>query len=282
MAGSWPSRLELPNGSQPEGIAAGKGRTLYVGSIPTGAVYELDAKTGKRGLAVNPAEGRAAIGLKFDGRRDRLFVAGGPTGKAFVYDEETGGLLKEFQLTDPAAGTFINDVALSKHAAYFTDSRQPTIYAVDRGRKLEGFKAIRLTGFPLVAGQFNLNGIEATRNGRWLLAVQSVTGDLWRIDPTTGEQTKVTLDGYSLTGGDGLLLHGSKKLYVVQNQLNKIAVLKLSKSYTQGRLVDTLTHPELDVPTTIARKGGALYAVNARFGTPDADTAPYWVTRVEK
>lgn len=280
MAASWPSRIDLPNGSRPEGIAAGKGRALYVGSIPTGAVYKLDAKTGQRTVAVEGAAGRAAIGLKFDGRRDRLFVSGGATGKAFVYDEKTGALVKEFQLSAPGQESFINDVALTRRRAYFTDSSQPTIYAVDR--KLNGVTPIGLTGLPMVPGMPNLNGIVASPNGRWLLAVQTATGGLWRIDPRTGEYTKVDLGGYVLTGGDGMLLNGKRRLYVVQNSLNRIAELKLDRNYASGQLRRTLSDPGFDVPTTVARQKGYLFAVNARFGTPEPDKADYWVTRLKR
>ena len=45
----------------------------------------------------------------------------------------------------------------------------------------------------------------------------------------------------------------------------------------------TLTHPDFDVPTTVARRRGTLFLPNARFGTtaPDSpDAADYWVTRL--
>lgn len=71
-----PDRLDLPDGWQPEGIAAGRGSDLYVGSIPTGAVLRLDARTGETTPVVAAQTGRAAIGLKLD-KRGRLFVAGG-------------------------------------------------------------------------------------------------------------------------------------------------------------------------------------------------------------
>ena len=44
---SFPEVIPLPNGWQPEGIAVGNGTTFYVGSIPTGAVYRGDLRTGK-------------------------------------------------------------------------------------------------------------------------------------------------------------------------------------------------------------------------------------------
>ena len=62
-----------------------------------------------------------AVGMKVD-RRNRLFVAGGPRGTASVYDARTGKLLKRYTLT--TAPTFVNDVIVTEHAAYFTDSQQ--------------------------------------------------------------------------------------------------------------------------------------------------------------
>ena len=84
LAKSFPATIALPNGWQPEGIAVGDGSTFYVGSIPTGAVYRGDLRTGKGATLVPGATGRAAIGVEHD--RGRLFVAGGMTGKAFVYN----------------------------------------------------------------------------------------------------------------------------------------------------------------------------------------------------
>ena len=63
--------------------------------------------------------------------------------------------------------------------------------------------------------------------------------------------TAVDLGGASLTAGDGLLVVG-RTLYVVQNQLNTVAVIQLEPSGTSGVLVDRLTSPEFQVPTTVA------------------------------
>ncbi len=150
VAGRGPDRIELPDGYQPEGIAAGKGRSVYVGSIPTGRVLEIDTKTGASEEAVPAREGRAAIGLKYDGSKKRLFVAGGETGKAFVYDARDGDDLAEYQLTPAGLPAFVNDVVLTRRTAYFTDSNQPVIYAVRRD--LSGVRPIRLAGFPLADG----------------------------------------------------------------------------------------------------------------------------------
>ena len=79
---AFPDTIALPNGWQPEGIAIGNGTTFYVGSIPTGAIFRGDLRTGQGAPLVQGATGRAAIGVDFD--RGRLFVAGGSTGTGFV------------------------------------------------------------------------------------------------------------------------------------------------------------------------------------------------------
>jgi sugar lactone lactonase YvrE len=273
-----PDRLDLPDGWQPEGIAAGRGWNLYVGSIPTGAVLRLDARTGETTPVVAGQDGRAALGLKAD-RHGRLFVAGGPTGKAFIYDERTGGDIAQLQLSVPGADTFVNDVALTRETAYFTDSLRSAIYAVDT-KPLGTPRTIELPTIPNEAG-FNLNGIVASPDGRTLLAVQTNAGRLWRIDPAAGTAVQVDLGGAALTNGDGLLLAG-RTLYVVQNQFNQIAVVRLNEDYTAGSVVTTIKSTGFDVPTTIATLRGELYAVNARFGTTDPQSAAYWVTLVRR
>jgi sugar lactone lactonase YvrE len=279
VAGKGPERIALPDGFRPEGIAAGKGKSVYVGSIPTGRVLRINTKTGASREAVPARDEHAAIGLKYAKREDRLFVSGGPTGKAFVYDASSGAELDAFQLTAAGQPTFINDVVLTRKFAYFTDSQQPVIYAVKRD--LSAVRPIALTGFPMTAGN-NLNGIAASRNGRVLLAVQTSEGVLWRIDPATGSHAPVDLHGTELTDGDGLLLINSRTLLVVQNLSNQIAVVKLDRGLRSGRVVRTITHPDFDVPTTVARKRGSLYLPNARFSTPATPDTEYWVTRVSK
>ena len=131
-----------------------------------------------------------------------------------------------------------------------------------------------------VAGQFNLNGIVATENGKTLIAVQSVSRKLLTIDPKTGVAKLIDLGGYDLSNGDGLLLRG-RTLYVVQNRDNKVAVFELSRDLTKATFLRALTDPgNLDVPTTIDRFGGRLYVVNARFGTTTPTDQAYDIVRL--
>jgi sugar lactone lactonase YvrE len=276
--GGWPETIALPNGFRPEGIAIGKEHTFYVGSIPTGAIYRGDLKTGTGAIFIPGQAGRAAIGVEYD--HGRLFVAGGPTGKGFVYSAETGALLTESQLAalpiDAANPTFVNDVALARGGAYFTDSARPFLYRLNR----QGVTALPLTGDISYTTGNNANGIEATRNGKWLIVVQSNLGKLFKVDPRTGVAQEIKLD-QPVVNGDGLLLDGHI-LYVVQNRDNKVAIVVLDRRLTSGRVLTHLTDPDFDVPSTIDEHGHRLYAVNARFTTPPTPTTPYSVVQLDK
>jgi hypothetical protein len=284
---SLPKTIALPTGFQPEGIAI-HGKTFFVGSIPTGAVYS--------GSLRNPADAellvpgvtggsRAAIGVEYDRRHDRLFVAGGPTGKAFVYDADDGSLIKEYQLTDMSP-RFINDVVVTRRGAFFTDSNNQQLYevALGRGGSLPATsETIPLTGDLSFSAGFNLNGIDAAKNGKWLVVVQSNEGKLFRVNPRTGVTRELELTGGDVMTGDGILLQG-KRLFVVQNTMNQIAVIRVDGRLREAAIKRLIKDSLFDVPTTIDDVGhNTLYAVNARFGVPPADrpTAAYNLVRVD-
>jgi len=284
-AQAFPDVIPLPNGFQPEGIAVGTGTTFYVGSIPTGAVYRGDLRTGEGEVLVPAQAGRSSIGLKYDDRTGLLFVAGGMTGYAYIYDGQTGANVAEIQLT--TLPSFINDVVVTRDAAYFTNSFQPELYRVplanNGGLPPEPTSEVIPLGgdYQFTPGGFNANGIDATPNGKTLIIVNSVDGALYNVDPTSGIATRIDLGGGSVPNGDGILLQG-KTLYVVQNVLNQIAVIKLNSDLTSGTIVDTITSSSFRVPTTIAKFGNALYAVNARFDTPPTPNTEYEVVRVTR
>jgi streptogramin lyase len=282
-AKAFPEVIPLPNGWRPEGVEAGKQHTLFVSSIPTGAVRQVDVRTGDQFTLVDPIPGRSAIGLEYDRRSERLFVAGGATGAAYVYDAETGDPIKDYLLT-PAAPRFINDVAFTKHAVYFTDSMQPHLYRLSlghRGALPDAAETVPLGGDYVHQAGFNLNGIVATPNGKTLIVVQSSTASLFKVDAETGVADRIELTGGDAANGDGLLLEG-RTLYVVQNQLNRVAVIRLAADLGSGTVVEHLTHPAFRVPTTIDRVSGRLYLPNARFGVPSPDTAEYEVVNLGK
>ena len=93
----FPSRIDLPSGWMPEGITAGRGNTIYVGSLAGGGVWKGDVRTG-RGDVLVPAWGGAATGVEYEAGANRLWVAGGPTGTVRVYDATSGTLLRQYDV----------------------------------------------------------------------------------------------------------------------------------------------------------------------------------------
>jgi hypothetical protein len=110
--------------------------------------------------------------------------------------------------------------------------------------------------------------------------VQSNTGSLYRVEPQTGEARAIDLGGATLEWGDGILLEGHR-LYVVQNFLNKVAVVDLDPTdFRTGSIEDELTSPGFDVPTAVVRVADRLYLPNARFSTPPTADTPYDIVSV--
>jgi len=277
-AAAFPDTLPLPDGWLPEGIATGTGTTIYSGSRADGSIWKGDLRTGEGEILVD-TDGRVAVGLKVD--RGLLFVAGGPTGDAYVYDAGTGEEVAVLDLTDGSA--FVNDVIVTRDAAWFTDSLSAVLYRValgPGGTPTGEVEPVPLSGdWQQVVG-FNANGVAATPDGRTLLVVNSTTGILYNIDPGTGDAVAVDTGDAALTSGDGILLHG-RTLRVVRNSLNEVVELQLSPDLLSATLIDTLTDPDFDVPTTIALHGSRLYVVNARFSTPPTPATEYNIVLVD-
>lgn len=277
---SFPDLIPLPVGFQPEGIVAGTGNDFYVGSLANGAIYRGDFRSGSGEIFFTPEEPRVAVGLFFDSGTQYLYVAGGPSGNAYVIDTRTGMEVMAFEF----GGGFINDVVVTKDAAYFTDSFAPVIYKVSidpNGNLPEtaDFEALPLSGDFVSVGGFNANGIETTPEGTSLIVVNSGTGKLYLVDPNTGEAVEIDLGLDSVISGDGILLSG-KTLYVVQNFLNEIAVISLAPDYLTGGKTDVLFDDDFQIPTTVTLHGNTLYAVNARFDSPTPESIEYDVVKV--
>jgi hypothetical protein len=275
-----PTTIDFPDEDfDAEGVATGKHDTFYAGSRTNGRIALGDISDGTSEVFVDDPLVDAATGLKADLRHGLLWVAGAGTGQAAVYDLETGGDVVALTLTE--APSFVNDVVVTRDAAYFTDSLSPVIYRVpvsDDG-EVGAPQTIALEG-PAAEFEpgFNLNGIDATPDGRTLLVVNSTKGTLYTVDAATGDSAEIDLGGATVKSGDGILLVG-RTLFVLQNGTqgnpNQIAVVRLRRGLTTGEIVGTVTSTLFENATTLARSGGTLLAVNAQFAPePPNDAEP--------
>ena len=278
---SSPSVIDLPdgnsaNGLAPEGIVSGDGSTFYTGSLTTGQIVVGDYMSGETAyLVTNPAVA-PSVGLAYDNATKFLWAAGGPSGSAAVYDSRTGTAVNTYDF----GGGFVNDAIVAGDSVFFTDSFAPFLYRVAADGS-DGVDVISLGGPAAVFVQgFNINGIEATADGKTLILVNTAKGELYTVDPESGESASIDLGGEFVSSGDGILLEG-RTLYVMQNSLNQIAKIKLSGDLTSGQIVDMITDPAFSIPTTIASKGSKIAAVNAvDFGQSPFDD--YAVVLVDK
>ena len=265
----------------PEGISYQEETgDFFVSSTTDGTIFRGNAglDEGDAEVFLEPGnDGReTAVGLKVD-EEGRLFVAGGDTGRIFVYDAASRELLRALDTPDSEM-TFINDVAVAPDgSAYFTDSMRPTLFRVpvapDGGvGDIESW--LDLEGTPIEYGEgFNLNGIAATGDGRYLLTVQSNTGNLYRVDTGSREVTQVDLGGEVLTGGDGILLDG-QTLYVVRGRDGVIVPVELAEDFASGEVGEGFSDPSFARPTTIARFDDRLLVVNSQFDRRESGESP--------
>jgi hypothetical protein len=295
QADSRPAVIPLPNGFSPEDITAGPHHTFFTGSLATGAIYRGSFSTGKGSLLVPSATGpTTGLFLERKHGHDRLWAAGGPSGQARVYDATTGALLRTYQLADPASGTFVSDVVVTDHAAYYTDAFLQQMFVIPFGRHSHdalpaamAARTVMLTGdVSYVPGPntFNLNGLAAF--GNMLVSAQTVTGRFFRIDPRSGMTREIPVrdmsgDMVTVDGADGIAQRGHT-LYVAQNFPEKLATVRIADNLRSARLVDVASSPRLDIPSSVEFDRGHLFGLNARFTTPPSPSTTYDVVRVRR
>jgi sugar lactone lactonase YvrE len=263
--------IVLPDASSAEGIALGRGTTFYAGELFGGDIYRGDLQRGTVERLVDAPAGQMAVGLKVDDASGLLFVAGGFSGQGYVFDAITGAAVATYQFGTPGE-SLINDVVITQDGAWFTDSAQATLYFVPiDSTGLPGpFSTLALTGPAAdTSGEFNLNGIAATSNGRTLIVAHSTTEALYTVDPMTGASALLV----SVPGPDGIL-YESGRLWVAQPFLNQVTRLRPSADLTGAVVEEVITSDLFQTPTTVAIHGSRLAVINAKFDTglpPTAD-----------
>jgi hypothetical protein len=295
---NWPEAISIPTGFEAEGIELGKGDEFFVGAFSfssffgaafefphepsafAGAIYKGSLRTGEGAILVPPT-GKPVGGLSYDPRTDYLYAATGHSGGVHtgsywdqgvvVYDASSGALVTEMIFGD---GIVINDILVTRTGVYCTDSINANVYKVvlEHGGRIPStpvVEVIHMPDFEMAAG-FNANGLVGDFDGRHLVIVNTSTGVLYLVDTESGEASPLQIEGAEqlFPRGDGLHLDG-RTLYILQNFLNKVAVVQLSGDLTGGEFVRNIpgegeTNP-LNVATTVIGFGNSLYAVNTHF-----------------
>ncbi|SEC33102.1 hypothetical protein SAMN05216489_00459 [Streptomyces sp. 3213] len=285
-----PTSYTLPGDkTYPEGIARQQGTPFfYVGSTSDGTIYrgDIHQSATKVFLPGGQGERTSVAGMKTD-RAGRLIVAGGSTGKVFVYDTRTRTLLHVFDTgrTD----TFLNDVALAPNGdAYISDSIHPALWHITaaelRSKQVQQplDVGVDLTKSPMVYDDgFNGNGLVVTGDGRYVLLADYNDYAFYRVDLHTHQVVPIDLGGAKGVSGDGLLLRGNTLTAVTEldHPDGQISVLKLSRDYTKAELVRTVHGHGMHSPSTAAVDGHDLLIVNFQFQITNP-VLPFNVVRV--
>lgn len=262
--------IVLPGAGSAEGVAVGRGATFYAGELFGGDIFRGDLQRGTVERLVDAPDGQMALGLKVDDASGLLFVAGGFGGQGHVYDATTGATVATYQFGPPGQSV-INDVAITQGGAWFTDSIQAKLYFVPISPTGQPgpFSVLTVTGPAAdTSGEFNLNGIAATPDGRTLIVAHSTTNALYTVDPDTGQSATLV----SVSGPDGILYEAGR-LWVAQPFLNQVTRLRVSPHLTGATVDEIITSDLFQTPTTVAIHGNRIAVVNAKFDTGIPPTA---------
>ena len=129
----FPSVIDLPNGWAPEGITAGNGTTVYVGSLANGAVLKADVRTGS--IVTAGGAGRRAP-PSASSSRPTPTDCGSPAARPARSGSTTRppGRRSRSYTFSPAG--FLNDLVVTDDAVYVTDSAlRPARRHSARGRR---------------------------------------------------------------------------------------------------------------------------------------------------
>ena len=169
--------IVLPGATSAEAITRAPGDTFYAADMLQGTIYRGNVRTGTAEVFIHTPPGAQSVGMDLDVRDGLLFVAGGNGGKAYVYDIHTRALVASYTFGDPSV-SFINDVTVTPHGAWFDDSSEPQLYFVPNVLGVLGApRTLHLSG-PAAGppGGFTINDITATPSGDTLLVAPTFIG----------------------------------------------------------------------------------------------------------
>lgn len=279
------TEIQLPGSSfLPEGIAAAKDGTFYVGGLGTGAVVKfapgaVDPEVfvparpafGVYGMIVDEAQG-VLWACTYD---DMLPPAQPAHLKA--YDLSTGAEKGTYAL--PGDSGFCNDVTLDDDGnVYATDSFANTIVRLPvGGEELEAWLTHAL--FAAGPGEITLNGIDHMDES--IYVVKYATGELFNVgiasDGSAMAPLLLPVDP-PIQFPDGLKVIGDDTLLVVENDVGRTVLVDLAAG-TKSVIANGLREP-----TTAAIHDGSAWVVEGQlsylFGAPGEPSLPFGVQRV--
>jgi sugar lactone lactonase YvrE len=262
----------------PEGMAYDPlTRSFFVGSFYKGGIQRIQAGTASEFLPAGQDGLHSAVGMALDAAKRLLWVCNSEagasqyatpesTGKAsiHVYDIDKKSLVKRIAF-DEKAGHFCNDIVLDARGdAYVTDSFSSTIWKVHAAHyTLQAWATDARFG----GEGFNLNGIQLTSGGKYLIVNKMNSGQLFRLAVSDQSIQEVKLSR-PIEGGDGLFFASANELLVVEGFGAKnpgITKLLFSNDYTEAAVTKKIESAKFNTPTAVKVIEGEIYVVNSQF-----------------
>lgn len=213
---------------------------FYVGSLVTGGVTRVDARTGEASefyAEERPGEWWT-LGLDVDVEGRRLMVCsmsdlretaaeGEPDNLGYIleFDLDTGALTRRYDLGEAFETANCADVAFAQSGdAYVADRAHPNVYEITPAGELTLFA----TGEPLTGQVVGQNAIIVLPDQSALLSVVYLPSRLAHVRLDDATVTEVVVDGDffdfipPLSGADGMTWSGDAALIAFTSQLNRI------------------------------------------------------------
>jgi Cu-Zn family superoxide dismutase len=275
-----PERYTLPAGASSAGGIAYEPFTgqIYVSGLADGTVFRAHVKdTVLVPFLPGGSDGRvAAAGLAVD-QSGHLLVAGDTTGRLFVYDADSGTLLRRLDVSRAGGPPpRLAGIAVTYgDVAYVTDAARGVIYRVRADSAGAGSPLRPWLDLGAAVGRAgaasDFRAIDATPSGAYLVVADGAAGKLYRVDTRTRAATEIALAGDSVSGAEGLLLVEST-VYVIRRMAPQLLKVQLASDLTAGVVTDTLTISTLAAPMALAEAGSRLLVVDSP-AAPEAGDA---------
>lgn len=171
-------------------------------------------------------------------------------------------------------------------ADYVTESFTQQLYVIPLGSNgtlppAAAVQTVPLTGEIIYSDQpnpFKANDIVAT--GGQLVIGQLNTGKLSTLNAPSGLTNEIDLGGENPFGADGITLRGHT-LFVTTDFANSVAVVRLSDDLSAGRVLQRISNPLLDTPTSQTVLGNKLHVLNSRILSAPTPTTTYSILRLQ-
>lgn len=262
----------------PEGMAYDpKTKAFFVGSFYKGEIQRIQSGVVSEFITAGQDGLHSVVGMAVNPAKRLLWVCNSEagasqsatpvtTGKSsiHVYDIDSKKLVKRIAF-DEKVGHFCNDIALdSRGDAYVTDSFSATIWKVSAANyTLEAW----VTDARFGGEGFNLNGVQLTNDGKYLIVNKTNSGQLFRLTLSDRSIQEVKLSRL-IDGGDGLFFNSATELLVVEGFGAKtpgIAKLVFTNNYTEAAVTKKIESTKFNTPTAVKVIDGELYVVNSQF-----------------